>query len=321
MSDAREVRGDELSRRELERQIQDLRRDKVRLDDNIRRMETNQKRIFGGEGGEANEKEEGKEKTAKLTAAQDDEEKDEDEKEEKKDDGSDKEDDKKDEDDEESKKRKRDEELEKRRKEGRPTKADPRSRNLFGKMLGHLHSAKDRLAKEKSTKMSELQKKALSRVEDKMNLTKMNIKEFRKANFETQIKEETAKVAEIEKQIAEKEVLLLQRRLENHYSLMMNFIRTKAQPTIFFLPAKHTRDTEKMLEETRSAIKHKISSLKVSIQQDEEPEDPEEARRASAAAAAVAAAEGGNDDKTKDDDEPAKKKQKTDKDGSDSEES
>merc|ERR1712137_1421636 len=47
---------------------------------------------------------------------------------------------------------------------------------------------------------------------------------------------------------------------------MMNFIRTKAEPTIFYLPAKHTKDTDHVLEETRAAIKHKIASLKVQLQ-------------------------------------------------------
>ena len=37
-----------------------------------------------------------------------------------------------------------------------------------------------RLQKEKSSKMGQLQQQALSRVEEKVNLSKMNIKEFRK---------------------------------------------------------------------------------------------------------------------------------------------
>jgi hypothetical protein len=58
----------------------------------------------------------------------------------------------------------------------------------------------------------------------------------------------------------------LQRRLESHYSSMQNFIRTRAEPTIFYLPAKHNSETRKQLEETRAAINHKISSLKVHLQ-------------------------------------------------------
>merc|ERR1712232_369034 len=107
-------------------------------------------------------------------------------------------------------------------------------------------------------------------------------------------KEEEAKMAAIEKQIEEKELLLLQRRLESHYSLMMNFIRTQSEPTIFFLPAKHNKETEAKLEDTRAAIKHKIASLKVQLQPlpdagDEAEGDgkSEVAARASAAAAAL----------------------------------
>merc|ERR1712050_619810 len=88
------------------------------------------------------------------------------------------------------------------------------------------------------------------------------------------------------------ELLLLQKRLEGHYSLMMNYIRTKAEPTIFYLPAKQTKETEFALEETRAAIKHKIASLKVQLQQGgDETQLAEDSLRASAAAAAVAAVE------------------------------
>merc|ERR1719163_1992108 len=73
----------------------------------------------------------------------------------------------------------------------------------------------------------------------------------------------------IDKSIEEKETLLLQKRLKQHYSLMMNFIRTKAEPTIFYLPAKHTPRTEQLLKETRVAIRHKVASLEADLQDDE----------------------------------------------------
>jgi len=148
----------------------------------------------------------------------------------------------------------------------RPKKVDARSRLMFGKLIGHLQSAKKRLELEKGWKSTELNLKAVARLEQKLTHEKTNIKELRKRQFEQQRREEELKVAQIEKNIEEKEILLLQRRLEGHYSLMMNFIRTKAEPTIFYLPAKHTKDTDHVLEETRAAIKHKIASLKVQLQ-------------------------------------------------------
>jgi pinin len=137
---------------------------------------------------------------------------------------------------------------------------------------------------EKGSKGRELQEKALARTEEKLSLSKMNLKEFRKEKFDQMKKEEQDKCTVIDKSIEEKETLLLQLRLESHYSLMMNFIRTKAEPTIFYLPAKHTKDTEQALEETRAALKHKIASIKVSVSEDG-------TARAKAAAAAEAAVE------------------------------
>lgn len=259
--------GNELSRRELERQIQELRRDKVRLDDSIRRMEATQKRIFG------------EEERQKLMAMQEKKENGDKDEDGEKEDKEDKEEEKKEEQSEETRKRKREDEAEKRKKEGRPTKTDPRSRNLFGKLLGHLQSAKERLQKEKTSKLGEMQQKAMSRVEEKVNVSRLNIKSLRKDEFEKQLVDEQAKVAEIEKQLEAKEVLLLQRQLEHHYSLMMNFICTEVHPPIFFLPAKHTRDTEKQLDKTRAGIKKKIATLRLNFRQEVE-----------AANAAVAAA-------------------------------
>merc|ERR1719454_1436400 len=118
-------------------------------------------------------------------------------------------------------------------------------------------------------------------------------------------------MAMIAKQIEEKELLLLQRRLEGHYGLMMNFIRTQSEPTIFFLPAKHNKDTESKLEETRGAIKHKIASLKSELRPLPAGEND---ARATAAASAMAAAIG-------DTPKSARAELPEDKDGSDDEKS
>lgn len=265
---------DDLSRRELERQIADLKRDKMRIEENIRRMEANQQRIFredisrnrmtaltDEDKPETLSRKRSRSQSVKGEGDGDDATKDCDDDEAK---------------DVEERKRK-----EVKERDGRPAKIDPRSRNIFGKLLGHLHSARSRLETEKGSKAAELHQKAQGRIEEKLSLSKMNIKEFRKSQFDQQKKEEEAKALQIDKTIEEMEMLLLQRRLESHYSLMMNFIRTKAEPTILYLPAKHTKGTEQALQEMRVAIKHKIASLKVQLQP--------ASQRASAPVAAVAA--------------------------------
>jgi len=302
------MRVEELSARELERKISDMKRDRVRVEDTIRRMESNQQRIFREEG------------SSRVSAAQEEEEEVKAESPSKdkrrrrsrsgsRSDSESKKSDKEENGDKEGKSGKEKDgeaeekdgeagetkEGERKRKvqdkeDSRPKRNDPRSRNLFGKLLGHLHSAKTRLDSEKGSKAAELNAKAQEKIEEKLSLSKMNIKEFRKAQFGNRKKEEEAKVVEIDKSIEEMECLLLQKRLEGHYSLMMNFIRTKAEPTIFYLPAKHTKDTEHSLEETRAAIKHKVASLKVQLRADE-TQASEDSLRATAAAAAVAAVE------------------------------
>lgn len=347
-----------VTRRELEKEIHQLRRDKQRLEDSVKRMEQNQQRIFGEgnrrPGGDAGE--EPSKKRARKDGEDDEDKKkdgdgsDNEEKDGKKDgdkdekddeDGKDKKDDDKDDkksdDDKSDKSDDPDDEKEKkdvkREPDTRPSfdktdKTVKRARSMFGGLLGHLHSAKSRLEQEKGEKTSELRAKAEMKIGEKMDLRKTDIKEFRKQKFSEQMEENRAKAIEIAKLIEEKEQMLLQKRLENHYSLMMNFIRTKAEPTIFYLPASHNSETRAQLDETRRAIKHKISSLKGQLEPPDEEQLKKEARErmarnsaAEAAERALAAAEGAKkDDKgdadasgsdKEDGDEPKSKKQKT----------
>jgi len=278
---------DEPSRRDVEKQIEDLKNEKNRIEDDLRRLDANEKRIL-------EQRRKMNEESASSTARpKDDNEKD----------GENKEGDKSDEEgkDKEGAEEKEKEEAKKRMEErkrdsdGRPQGTDKRSRNLFGSMLGHLARAKKGLDDEKGLKTTELNKKAQERLKEKLLLSQMNIADYRKDQFDKQRTENQAKMNQLDKAIEAKELVLLRKRLEDHYKLMMNFIRTKAEPTIFYLPAKHIKSTEAMLEDTRSAIKRKIASLKIELQpspdDDDENASPEDVARRTAAAAAVAAAE------------------------------
>lgn len=64
---------------------------------------------------------------------------------------------------------------------------------------------------------------------------------------------------------------LLQRRLESHYSLMRSFIRTRSEPTIFYLPRKHTKESKRALQSTREAIDQKVASLEDHLRSVGEP--------------------------------------------------
>lgn len=164
-----------------------------------------------------------------------------------------------------------------RRPPARTKSRDLKNGGIVSAMLGHLNSAKRQLSDERTG----IKVKEEARWEPEEEEEVAEEAPVEDEEEEDEEEEEEAPVAppprkraklrkERERQKLAKaqavEMKALQRRLETHYSSMKNFIRTRAEPTIFYLPAKHNSETRKQLEETRSAIGHKISSLKVHLQ-------------------------------------------------------
>merc|ERR1712118_514491 len=59
----------------------------------------------------------------------------------------------------------------------------------------------------------------------------------------------------------EEELKRMYKRLAEHYKCMGHFIRTKVEPTIFYLPATHNSKTRRLLAETEDAIQGKVRGL------------------------------------------------------------
>ena len=74
-------------------------------------------------------------------------------------------------------------------------------------------------------------------------------------------REEKRSTAEEEKKSKDEETKAVCKRLAAHYECMGNFIRTKVEPTIFYLPARHNSATKRLLAETRGAIQQKVKTL------------------------------------------------------------
>lgn len=180
---------------------------------------------------------------------------------------------------------------------------EKRNRNLISGLMGHLASAKRQLsdeggfrggmrvkeeprwepekaspargsagaddaAKEESADEEEAQTSP-PRKRAKLSDVKLSGKNSKRQQSAKESAEDAAK-AEV------KEMQNLQKRLEFHYSSMKNFIRTRAEPTIFYLPKKHNSESKRQLEETRTAIGQKISSLKVHLQSTAASDDEED---------------------------------------------
>ncbi len=114
-----------------------------------------------------------------------------------------------------------------------------------------------------------MEEKLRAQRENREELRKEKEAQLRKERLEQKEKEreEMQKRRAAEREIArhKREAEHLRRRLEDHYGKMKNFIRTRAEPTIFYLPAKHNKKTEELLEDTRSAIAQKVTSLQAQV--------------------------------------------------------
>lgn len=138
---------------------------------------------------------------------------------------------------------------------------DARSRNILGKMLGHLNSAKRDLGKMQVVNDPE---------DDHWRPRRSPSHDLSVDSSEDSAQHSPAKRRKVDAHkgvgTEEEERIALQQRLEIHYSTMKNFIRTRTEPTIFFLPAKHNKKSLKELQDTRETIDHKIASLGAHLQ-------------------------------------------------------
>mmetsp|Transcript_19139 Transcript_19139/g.46155 ORF Transcript_19139/g.46155 Transcript_19139/m.46155 type:complete len:245 (-) Transcript_19139:255-989(-) len=70
------------------------------------------------------------------------------------------------------------------------------------------------------------------------------------------------RLSELARELHKKELRELNEKLSIDYSKMRNFIRTEAEPEIFYLPAKHNGVTKRKLADTEMLIERKLECLK-----------------------------------------------------------
>ncbi|CAD7972902.1 unnamed protein product [Amoebophrya sp. A25] len=138
-----------------------------------------------------------------------------------------------------------------------------RERLVFGMLKGHLQSAKKDLEMNQSTELTRSKEIAerTKRAMDRMEVEKEKAEQERKAAEEKE-RFRQKRIKELKRR--DEEVLALRSRLEEHYGRMRNFLRTKTEqgPVIFWLPRKHTKETQRQLELGQVEIDKKIESLK-----------------------------------------------------------
>lgn len=85
--------------------------------------------------------------------------------------------------------------------------------------------------------------------------------EKQRAEREKERERDREKEKALDKERQEGELKAMYKRLARHYECMGHFIRTKVEPTIFYLPAQHNSKTRKLLAETQDAIAGKVKGL------------------------------------------------------------
>lgn len=132
-----------------------------------------------------------------------------------------------------------------------------RGRNLLGSLVAHLSSAQQRLQVDQTPRRAAAaaKKPQLSKARGVVKTVAKQTK-LRKGQEFISKRRRLAQAAPRREDLEE-----LQANLAEHYSNMTNFIRTRADPTLFYLPAKHNPETEKCLQETRDTIQQKVRLL------------------------------------------------------------
>jgi len=137
-----------------------------------------------------------------------------------------------------------------------------RGSRMMGGLLGHLKKA--RTDEEKSVKNPLVQKKIAAEqiVEKKIQNFSDNLKEARRLEILAKRNEDLIRKRELRIEIAVEERKLMRLKLEDHYTPMMNFLRTDTVPSLFYMPRKLNRVMDDLVEDTKAKIESKIESLR-----------------------------------------------------------
>ncbi|KAJ3196902.1 hypothetical protein HK101_007267 [Irineochytrium annulatum] len=147
------------------------------------------------------------------------------------------------------------------------TQSKKRGQRMFGVLLGTLSKFK-----ETSTKKSEadLRREELEqRLQAKIQKQKEELSEKLRLEGE----QRRARVQAF-KEEEERKRLLYTTEIKKAQALNLSrYLKTKTEPVMFFMPAKHTEATQKILEESKAAHEASVAESEAAMKDDAEPGD------------------------------------------------
>ncbi|GFE53851.1 nuclear factor NF2, putative [Babesia ovis] len=134
-------------------------------------------------------------------------------------------------------------------------------RIMRSSLLGHLQRARDALSKEQEMENTMKQREKEQMIASKLAEQEREKLENISAELRTNLASNEERLRAVETELAEKNNTLMKSALKRHYDYMSNFIATKTQPTIFWVPRNFNSELESLRECTRQFIEQKVAAI------------------------------------------------------------
>lgn len=183
-----------------------------------------------------------------------------------------------------------------------------RNKRFFGVLFGHLNQAKDRIKKDLTSGPMKQKKEAEAKVTEKLKLQREQEKKKLKRKYALEMREETAERHKIIQKQSVTRVTLLESVLSDHERALSSFLRTKAGPSVYYMPKVHNDKTTALL---KGALEECLEKLKNGLVGEKEEEQEALAAKAKEEIDAVEVPEASDDDAMDDGDDEDSKTEKT----------
>ncbi|KAI6189596.1 Pinin [Aphelenchoides bicaudatus] len=113
-----------------------------------------------------------------------------------------------------------------------------------------------------ATPAANAQQKKLMEIDERLEKTKEEARERIYQEKQEMFAKRREEEVEVKKQRRLKAIELGAKDKEEHFRRLQRFIQTSAKPPIFYLPVKHTPETEELLEQSSKSIEGLIEKLR-----------------------------------------------------------